>query len=556
MGLLPPPKPPFYDPYEWREQPWPERMRLACVAWADDGYGTPAAVYLLYLLKVLLYVAGWVFFCSFSRGLGSWRELGAWAFEPAAFQKAILWSMAFEGVGLGCASGTLTGRYNPPVAAFWHFLRPGTIKLPPWPKLPFFGGTRRRLFDAALYAAHYGFLVRVLLAPEVTRELVLPIVLLLPLLGLTDKTIFLAARAEHYLATVVCFLFVEDWLVGAMAVQLALWLWAGVSKLNRHFPAVVGVMTSNSPVLRWPVIRRAMYASFPADLRPSRVAHALAHLGIMLEFTFPLLLWFGEGGTVTLVGLVLMLVFHGYITSNFPMAVPIEWNVMVVYGGLFLFWQHPELSLSDLSSPALSAFLVGVLVLVPLVGNLWPERASFLLSMRYYAGNWAYSVWLFRGESAKKLDDNLIKLARGAWEQLDDFYDEGTILGLMGKVTAFRAMHLHGRALQTLVPKAVDDVDAYEFSDGELVAGMVLGWNFGDGHLHGQQLLHAVQQRCHFEPGELRHISVESQPLGRPRLHWQIRDAATGLQEEGYITVDELLERQPWPPHRKLSPPS
>ena len=46
-------------------------------------------------------------------------------------------------------------------------------------------------------------------------------------------------------------------------------------------------------------------------------------------------------------------------------------------------------------------------------------------------------------------------------------------------------------ALTTLIPKAVDRLADYEYLDGELVAGMVLGWNFGDGHLHDEQLLSA-----------------------------------------------------------------
>ena len=39
-----------------------------------------------------------------------------------------------------------------------------------------------------------------------------------------------------------------------------------------------------------------------------------------------------------------MLMLHGFITSNVPMGVPIEWNVMVVYGVFVLFWAHPDVS--------------------------------------------------------------------------------------------------------------------------------------------------------------------------------------------------------------------
>ena len=85
------------------------------------------------------------------------------------------------------------------------------------------------------------------------------------------------------------------------------------------------------------------------------------------------------------------------------------------------------------------------------------------------------------------------------------------------------------------------------WADGELIAGLVLGWNFGDGHLHRAPLLAAVQAQVGFEPGELRCIFVESQPLLGATLEWEIHDAATGLVEEGQVAVARLRELQPWP---------
>jgi hypothetical protein len=107
-------------------------------------------------------------------------------------------------------------------------------------------------------------------------------------------------------------------------------------------------------------------------------------------------------------------------------------------------------------------------------------------------------------------------------------------------------MHLHGRALPLLIPNAVERLEDYEYLDGEIVAGMVLGWNFGDGHLHSEQLLAAVQEQCGFEPGELRCIFVEAQPLGRSTMAYRIHDAATGLIERGEVEVAGCRERQPW----------
>src|SRR5271170_713241 len=113
MGLLAPTPPP-YDPLEWAQKPLHERGRMVCEAWAMQGYGTPLGVFVVYALKVVLYVGGWVLACRFSPQLGggtggSLSSIGRWWLEPIAFEKAIVWSMLFEVLGLGCGSGPLTG---------------------------------------------------------------------------------------------------------------------------------------------------------------------------------------------------------------------------------------------------------------------------------------------------------------------------------------------------------------------------------------------------------------------------------------------------------------
>lgn len=399
MPFLKPNLPP-YDPLVWEQLPFPEKARRVCEAWAMQGYGTPLFAYLAHVVKIAIYVGAWLGFCRFSPTLGGPSTISTWWLEPLAFEKAILWSMLFEGLGLGCGSGPLTGRYFPPVGGALYFARPGTTKLPPIPSLPILGGTRRTWLDVALYAALVACLLRALVAPAVDGTLLAPIAVLVVLVGLSDRTIFLALRAEHYGTTILCFLFAGNWIAGAKAVQLALWFWAGVSKLNRHFPTVVCVMTSNSPFTRFAWLRRRLYRHYPDDLRPSRLAEAMAHAGTALELAVPAVLAFARGGDALVVGLVLMLLLHAFITSNVPMGVPLEWNVMVVYGGFALFWAYPQVSVIDLGSAPLAVFLVAV----PLAGNVRPGRVSFLLAMRYYAGNWPFGVWLFRGESWRKLE--------------------------------------------------------------------------------------------------------------------------------------------------------
>jgi hypothetical protein len=150
---FPAPAPPPYDPYEWQKLPFPEKCRLVCQAWALQGYGAPIPVYAVYVVKILLiYIGGWAFFCSFTPGLGNVLSISSWWFEPVAFQKALLWSMAYEGLGLGCGSGHLTGRYFPPIGGFLYFARPGTTS-PAFPRTPHLGVRGARISTSACMCA-------------------------------------------------------------------------------------------------------------------------------------------------------------------------------------------------------------------------------------------------------------------------------------------------------------------------------------------------------------------------------------------------------------------
>lgn len=554
MGLIKPELPGF-DLDEWAARPEPERVRAMCRAWAVQGFGAPAVAYAFYVLKLAGYGAVWVWACARSPAIGGWSDIGEWWSLPVAFQKAIVWTLLFEVLGLGCGSGPLTGRYLPPIVAPSHFLRPGTVRLPAFPRhVPLTRGTRRSPVDALLYLAVVVLAVRALLSaqPLLDTATLLPLVVVLPVLGLRDKTVFLAARAEHHWTLLVVFLLAGDdvavMLGGAIVVQVAIWWGAAASKLNHHFPNVVTIMVSNGPLIPGRAARRAMYRSYPDDLRASPVAAGLAHAGTAVEVVFPLVLALSAGGLPTTVALVVMTAFHAFITTCVPMGVPIEWNVVFVYSMFVLFAAHPEASALDvLDAPVLAGLLVAGLLLGPVLGNLRPDRVSFLPSMRYYAGNWAASLWLFRRGSQPVLDQQITKTALTIPAQLAALYDEDTIRAVLGKLRAFRSMHLHGRALNALLPRAVDDLEGYEVMEGEGVAGVVLGWNFGDGHLHHEQLLAAVQERCGFAPGDLRCVVLESQPAGRPTMHWRIVDAADGLLDEGHVVVADLLAHQPWP---------
>lgn len=372
---------------------------------------------------------------------------------------------------------------------------------------------------------------------------------LLAALGLRDKVPFLAARSEVYGNLMIIFLFpLGNLIIAAQLVFVCIWWGAASSKLNRHFPFVVTVMISNTP---WNRSRRAkgrLYRRHPGDLLPSSTGQLAAHLGTVMEFTLPLLLLLTSGGLIGTLAVAGMVLFHVHIFSTFPLAVPLEWNVFMVFGLLFLFGHYGAVPFSTLESPLLIVILALTCVGLPVLGNFRPDLVSFLPSMRYYAGNWATSQWLFRKDSGaeRKLDRDIVKSAPIVTEQLAKFYDPEMIDVLIYKGLAFRSMHSHGRALNGLLPRAVDDVERYDVREGELVAGVVLGYNFGDGHFHDHRLLAAVQERCNFAEGELRVVTLESQPAHVARQHYRIYDAASGLVEEGWVDVREMVKRQPW----------
>jgi hypothetical protein len=231
------------------------------------------------------------------------------------------------------------------------------------------------------------------------------------------------------------------------------------------------------------------------------------------------------------------------------MGVPLEWNVFFIFSLFYLFGHYGAIQAVDLHSPLLLAILIVALAMVPL-GNLFPEKISFLPAMRYYAGNWATSIWCFRAGAEDKMEANIVKSSALVVNQLAKLYDPATAEIMSDKTSAFRAMHTHGRALNGLLPRALgagaNEAD-YSVREGEIVAGPLVGWNFGEGHLHNEQLLEAVQRRCNFEDGDVRIIVLEGQPIHTQRQWYRIVDAKTGLIEAGYVDVADMLSRQPWP---------
>ncbi len=555
------PSPPPFELEEWQEKPHLARLKPLVQDWGENGFGSPTGVYLLYALKLVVYAGGALLAISTTPGLGGVGDFSGWWTEPIVFQKFALWTLLWEILGLGAGSMPLSFRFVPPIGGPLYWLRPGTVRLPPWPdKVPFTAGTRRTGLDVALYAAVLLTGLYLLFAAgtdaagagagRMAPGGIAVLLGLLALLGLRDKVSFLGARPEIYATMLAVGLFsVDQWVVAWQFIFLFVWWGAASSKLNRHFPFVVSVMISNAPLVGPKALKRKLWRDYPRDMRPSRLSAGLAHLGTVQEFGWPLLLITVDNDVVRAIAIAGMVLFHLNITSMFPLAVPLEWNVFMIFGLFFLFGHYGDVPLSTLVDPLLIAMIAIVCVGLPVLGAFRPDKISFLPSMRYYAGNWATTQWLFRkGSGAEaKLDTHIVKSAPLVGEQVTRLYEDPELTNfLLNKGLAFRSMHSHGRALNALLPHAVDDVEGYDAREGELISNVVNGWNFGDGHFHGRQLLEAVQERCGFGPGEVRVIELESEAATSGRQRYRIHDAATGLLEEGSIAVADMIVRQPW----------
>ncbi|CRK49162.1 putative membrane protein [Rhodococcus sp. RD6.2] len=564
---------PDVDPATFLDRPFLDRIRAMSTHWVDHGFGTPKMVHTIYILKLLfVYIGAGVSIATLTSGLNP-IDVGVWWNDPIVYQKLILWTVLLESVGLAGSWGPLAGHFTPMTGGILYWLRPGTIRLPPWPgKVPLTSGDTRTPVDVALYAGLLATLVVSLVLPGVhTASLdaavadnsglvrpaaVVPVIVLLIVLGLRDKVIFIAARSEQYLPAMVFFATLPfvDMIIALKLLIVSVWIGAGVSKLGHHFSMVVPPMLSNTPWIPSKAIKRAHYRNFPEDLRPSKAAGGVAHvLGTLVEVATPLVLLFSTNRTVTLIAVVLMVAFHLFILSTFPLAVPLEWNVLFAYASVFLFVGFPTWNgygLGDMSSPWLTAGVVAALVFFPILGNLRPDLVSFLPSMRQYAGNWASATWAFAPGAEDKLDRFVTRPTKNTRTQLLASYPPEVADVVMHQLLGWRSMHSQGRALLSLMINHLgDDIDTYTLREAEFSCNSLVAFNFGDGHLHNEHLIAALQRRCNFAPGEFVIAWIESQPIHKGVQEYRVIDAALGVIERGTYRVADAVAEQPWLPN-------
>ena len=213
---------PDVDPDTFMQKPLMERMRILATDWVDNGFGSPKMVHTIYIAKlVLLYALGGILVATLTSGL-PFLHVSQWWNQPIVYEKAVLWTVLLELIGVAGSWGPLAGKIKPMTGGILFWARPGTIRLRPWKWVPLTGGDRRTWFDVGLYIVLMISVAVPLFSPGVhsdslsaampgnTSGLVNPALLIAPIvllvvMGLRDKIVFLAARGEQYLPALIIF---------------------------------------------------------------------------------------------------------------------------------------------------------------------------------------------------------------------------------------------------------------------------------------------------------------------------------------------------------------
>eukprot|EP00438_Fugacium_kawagutii_P009224 Skav224569 [mRNA] locus=scaffold4295:222747:224780:- [translate_table: standard] len=491
-------------------------------------------------------------------------------------RRFLLYNILHSILGFGATSSFLGQRFKFAVGGTGlHFLWPGTICSPVLPsvagwfsKVP----ARRSPVTVACYVAYVLALVRELMMPE--PQATLPLIFLV-LCTILDYNIFGASRGEHYGWFLVCMMF-PDWLHGWQCVQLALWAWAGVGKIGPWFQPVMPFITKDS-VYTWLLPKNFMcnllVKDYPNDLNPSAVSTALAYAGATLEVCLPLccsmpfypLRFLGAFG---------MICYHCFIGACMPFASVFEWNYYCMILSYFMFVEH---EFTFPSSPALQAFLLVVLVIIPIIGQLYPCLVPFLLAYRPYMGNWRFGWYVCHKKAIPKHDklrttENAFVGHNGVWlyewfEWIGLPCEQSTrtmhhwdywVAGMMMIIPAYRPFV---SVMEKLCEENGWDINDVCFTHSESYQNQIFGFSLGTGWISARECVRmAYNEICGFEKGEMYFVQFDPcKPLPWGQEHHVVRfrcfDVTEGPEKAqfyGDVPYAQLAACQPTELQAKL----
>ena len=435
---------PDVDPDTFLKKPLMERMRILAVEWAENGFGAPRMVHTIYIVKLVVFFAvGGITVATATSGLPAFWHVSQWWNQPIVYQKVILWTVLLEAIGVAGSWGPLAGKVKPMTGGILFWMRPGTIRLRPWKWVPFTNGDRRNWFDIGLYLGLLASLTVALLEPGVHSD---SLSKALPAQHIRAGESRSAGRADCAAGAyrsagqdhlpgrawravpAGLFMFAAlpfvNMIIALKLVIVVVWVGAGFSKFGKHFSNVIPPMVSNTifapkwvragPLPRVPARHAAVAAG---GLHGTRQWHHRRDRGP----AGPVLLHQQVGDTG-----------RGRVDGRIPPVHHFDVPARGAAGMECGFRLHHDLPVPRLPelegyapwnmTPAwLALVIAAALLFYPVLGNLRPDKVSFLASMRQYAGNWASAVWAFAPGAEAKLD----RVTRSAPNQVDQFVAAG-----------------------------------------------------------------------------------------------------------------------------------
>jgi len=264
----------------------------------------------------------------------------------------------------------------------------------------------------------------------------------------------------------------------------------------------------------------------------------LAHMAAACEFLFPVLCTTAPGSITNLIGVCGMIGFHGFIWSTLPTASVFEWQYFSMFMTYFLYHSN-EFSLP--TSPVLIIFLLVVLLVIPVIGQLEPCLVAFLMAYRQYAGNWRLGTWVIRKTARPKLEKIKTYNSIFWWEQappeMGGDHAEYQLLSSFAVVPQFRGMFSVWEKFEA--DNNASDKDFY-FINSFSFGNAVLGWDLGIGWLTYRECFRtALVEMCGLEVGDMYFIQCEPVKNVAPyMLSYRMIDICKGpLDAEVYANI-------------------
>ena len=275
MGFLEPSPPPF-DLEEWKAKPHLTRLKPLVQDWGVNGFGSPTFVYLLYVVKLIVFSVGGAVRdladarARLARNLGDWWTRADRLPEAGGLAAALGDPRPRGGLDAAQLPLRAADRGRALLAAAGHgaaaaLAGQGAVHQGDDPDRRSTSSYMRACWPTGIFLlAASGVDAGAGSAGKLPPAGIAVLLGLLGLLGLRDKVSFLGARPEIYGTVLIVGLFpVQHWIVAWQFVFFFIWWGAASSKLNHHFPFVVSTMMSNAPLIRSPALQAEAVARLP-----------------------------------------------------------------------------------------------------------------------------------------------------------------------------------------------------------------------------------------------------------------------------------------------------